>query len=123
MHTKVVLFATVVGLVGIMASAEAAPNRGTAGSQERKDWCSFKLRDCYDAATKTCEFNYPPSQSPSCISDRQKNCDSSYGSNSTCTTAPLISQPGISGALPGDKTIRRRGVEGEQPASSEKPSK
>lgn len=144
MHTKVVMFATVVGLVGMMASADAAPNRGTAGSQERKNWCDSKLRDCNAAAKETCEFTYPPSQSPACISDRQKNCDSSFGSNSTCTTAPLISQPGISGTLPSnqlpttvapsqpvpkpmlpklDQTIRRRGVEGEQPTSSEKEGK
>ena len=136
MHTKVVVFATVVGLVGMMASADAAPNRGTPGSQERKNWCDSKLRDCYDAAKETCEFTYPPSISPDCISGRKKSCDSSYGSNSTCTTAPRISQPG--GAVtppvrpgvvePGPRTlstapfskqgmtapmIQPRGVEGE----------
>lgn len=143
MQPKVVTFATIVCLIGMMASADAAPNRGTPGSQERKDWCDSKLRGCYDAAKETCEFTYPPSTSPDCISARKQNCDSSYGSNSTCLTAartvnpnlkvpqgqlaPLTvqpSQPPVQRApMAPLGEVMRRGVEGEQPTSSEKEGK
>lgn len=143
MHTKIVMFATVVGLVGMMVSADAAPNRGTPGSQERKDWCDSKLQGCYDAAKETCESTYPPSISSDCVSARQKSCDSSYGSNSDCLTAARTMNPNLNvpqGQLapltlqppqpPVQRApmaplggVQRRGVEGEQPTSSEKEGK
>jgi hypothetical protein len=99
MHTKLVTFATVVCLMGMMASADATSKRGAANSTERAQWCLDRLQACFDNSAKFCSENVQLNFD-ACVFAYNASCETSWGSKSTCKTDPLISQPGFSGALP-----------------------
>jgi hypothetical protein len=88
MHRSLLPAAALAALLAGIHVADAASNRGTAGSAERTNWCRDKLSECNSAAEETCTFNHPPGGArDACIDTRSGQCSSSYGSGSNCTTA------------------------------------
>jgi hypothetical protein len=104
MHTKVVTLATVVCLIGMIASADAAKKtRGTPGSPERTEWCRDKLQACLDNSPLFCTKN-PQLDWNACVFTYNASCESSWGDLSTCKDDERRSQLGrgeIAPVLPG----------------------
>ena len=99
MHKDLLALATFVCLTGMMASPDAAPNRGKAGSKTRGDWCADKFQQCSDAGRESCQKN-AQGQLASCFLGVSAACMSSWGSTSSCMTDAVRPQSGTGAVMP-----------------------
>ena len=101
MHTKVVTFATVVclmGMMGMMASADAAKKqpRGTPGSSDRAKWCAERQKACDLRGEEYCreQEKSKPGTYNLCVHSSYDSCEHSWGIFSTCGIDARTSPPG-----------------------------
>jgi hypothetical protein len=102
MHRKVVILVTVMFLMGMTASAEAA-KRGKPGTKTRVDWCFEHRLACYEAGNTDCAKKYPfPNSATRKICDDAvtTSCENSWGDS--CLNDPRLSDSGVTPpVLPG----------------------
>ena len=100
MPTKLVMFATVLCFIGMMASADAADKnpRGTANSGKRADWCLEHMISCFTAGDEYCRnHTTDPVNLKRCNDAITDSCERSWGP--TCNTEPLRAQRQDLGAI------------------------
>lgn len=76
----------------LTVSQAYAARKGTAGSLERKAWCSSKMDDCVSSANDDCDdtrFNTSTALAL-CKSSEVKACKDTYGSTSDCLTRDKV---------------------------------